>query len=193
MSALPKQESYYTVEEYLALEAMAETRYEYFNGEVFDMAGGTLKHSQISGNVYYALQQKLTATKCRALNSEMRIKVPAALPYRYPDASVVCDEPQLEKLGAMELLLNPVALVEVLSESTEKYDREGKFLAYQSIPSFHEYLLIEQDRYHVTQYVKQDDGAWLRRDFIGSDAAVKLSSVDCTLTLTEIYRDVAMA
>ncbi len=112
--------------------------------------------------------------------------------YRYPDASVVCGEIKIENLGTLELLVNPVLLVEVLSESTEKYDREGKFLAYQSIPSFQEYLLIEQDRYHVTHYVKQRDGAWLRRDYIGIEAEVKLSSVDCTLTLAEIYQDVVI-
>ena len=192
MSALAKPTTSYTLEEYLALEASAETRYEYFDGEVFDMAGATLNHNRIARNVTNTLERKLEGHSCEALPSDMRVKVPRALPYRYPDASVVCGEVQIEKLGALELLLNPMLLVEVLSESTEKYDREGKFLAYQSIPSFQEYLLIEQDRYHVTQYVRQDAGAWLRRDCIGIETEVKLSSVDCTLTLAEIYRDVVI-
>lgn len=190
---LLKQEYRYTVEDYLALEAKSETRWEYFDGEVVDMAGATLNHNRIARNVTNSLERKLEGQPCEALPADMRVKVPKALPYRYPDASVVCGKIELEKLGALELLLNPVLLVEVLSESTEKYDREGKFLAYQSIESFQEYLLIEQARYHVTQYVRQGDGAWLRRDFIGSEAEVKLASVNCTLTVAEIYRDVVIA
>ncbi len=193
MSALPKQETYYTVEEYLALELASDTRWEYFDGEIVDMAGGSISHSRISGNVYFALKSKLTGSRCEALNSEMCVKVPAAPPYRYPDASVVCGQIEIEELQGIEMLLNPVLLVEVLSPTTANYDRDKKFLAYQSIPSFQEYLLVEQDRVHVTHYVRQSDGAWLRRDVIGIEATVKLASVNCELTMTEIYRDVTLA
>lgn len=109
---------------------------------------------------------------------------------RDPDLKIA--EALQSALHHIEMIVNPILLVEVLSTSTEKDDREGKFLAYQSIASFQEYLLIEQERYHVTQYVKQDEGAWLRRDFIGIEAEVKLLSVACTLSLAEIYREVEM-
>ena len=191
MSALPQQEHHYTVEEYIALLQTSDVRYEYFDGEVVAMAGGKISHGTIALNVAATLQRKLSG--CRAFSSDVAVKVPAAPPFRFPDASVVCGEVEIEELQGIEMLLNPVFLVEVLSESTEKYDREGKFLAYQSIPSFQEYLLIEQDRYHVTHYVRQSDGAWLRRDVIGIESIVKLSSVDCDLTMAEIYCDVTFA
>ena len=193
MSALPKQESYYTVEEYIAILKNSDERYEYLDGELTAMAGGKIAHGSLALNVAAALQRKLPGSGCRAFNSDVAIKVPAAPPFRFPDASAACGELIVEELQGIEMIVNPILLVEVLSESTEKYDREGKFLAYQSIPGFQEYLLIEQDRYHVTQYVKQGDSTWLRRDFIGSEAAVKLSSIDCILTLAEIYRDVVIA
>lgn len=191
MSALPKQETRYTIEEYLEILKNSDERFEYFAGEIVAMAGGKIAHGAIALNVAATLQRKLSS--CRAFSSDVAIKVPAAPPFRYPDASVVCGEVKIEEMQGIEMLLNPVLLVEVLSESTEKYDREGKFLAYQSIPSFQEYLLIEQDRVHVTHYVRQSDGAWLRRDVIGIEAAVKLFFVECELTMTEIYRDVTFA
>jgi Uma2 family endonuclease len=193
MSALPKQETRYTVEEYIAILKNSDERYEYFDGELVAMAGGKIAHGAIALNVAATLQSKLAGFACRAFNGDVAIKVPAAPPFRFPDASVACGELVVEELQGIEMIVNPILLVEVLSTSTEKYDREGKFLAYQSIESFQEYLLIEQDRYHVTQYVKQGDGAWLRRDFIGSEVEIKLSAVDCTLTLAEIYRDVVVA
>ena len=193
MSALPKQESYYTVEEYIAILKNSDERYEYLDGELTAMAGGKIAHGSLALNVAAALQRKLPGSGCRAFNSDVAIKVPAAPPFRFPDASAACGELIVEELQGIEMIVNPILLVEVLSESTEKYDREGKFLAYQSIPGFQEYLLIEQDRYHVTHYVKQGEGAWLRRDFIGIETEVNLSSVDCTLTRAEIYREVGMS
>lgn len=193
MSALPTPEPYYTIEEYLSILKNSDERYEYFDGELVAMAGGKIAHGSIALNVAATLQSKLAGSACRAFNGDVAIKVPTAPPFRFPDASVACGDLLVEELQGIEMIVNPILLVEVLSTSTEKYDREGKFLAYQSIESFQEYLLIEQDRYHITQYVRQGDGAWLRRDFIGSEAEVKLSAVDCTLTLAEIYREVIIA
>jgi Uma2 family endonuclease len=118
----------------------------------------------------------------------MRLKVPAALPYRYPDVVVVCGEPNIDHVQGQEVLVNPLVIIEVLSASTKAYDFDLKFTAYQSIESFQEYLLIAQDRPHVTQYVRQSDGQWLRRDIAGMDATIKLATVECELTFTEIYR-----
>jgi Uma2 family endonuclease len=185
MTALPKKK--YTLEEYLELDKSSEERYEYFDGEVFAMAGGSPDHARISLNVCTALNQKLKDRTCEAFNSEVRIKVPAALPFRYPDASVVCGEPIFEELDGQQMLVNPILIVEVLSPSTIAYDLGDKFTAYQSIETFREYLLISQDRPHVIQHIKQAKRRWLRIEIEGMDSEVTLESVGVTLTLNEMY------
>ncbi len=186
MSAIPKHKL--TIEEYIEFDKNNEGRWEYFDGEVIDMAGGTLDHNQIASNVSRVLGNKLEDKGCRALPSDMRLKVPKALPYRYPDVVVVCGDPVVETIQGQEMLVNPLLIVEVLSASTKGYDFDFKFTAYQSIESFREYLLIAQDRPHVTQYVRQENGQWLRSDIEGMESVVKLASVDCELTFNEIYR-----
>jgi Uma2 family endonuclease len=186
MSAIPKQKL--SIEAYVEFDKSNEGKWEYFDGEIFDMAGGSLNHNQIASNASRALGNKLEEKGCRVLPSDMRLKVPLALPYRYPDVVVVCGEPVIETLQGQELLVNPRLIVEVLSASTKAYDFDLKFTAYQSIESFEEYLLIAQDRPHVTQYVRQRDGGWLRQDIGGMEAAIRLATVECELTLAEIYR-----
>lgn len=189
MSAI--QNTKYTIEQYIELEQSSEERYEYFDGEVFAMAGGSLEHAIIATNIAGSLNNKLSGKNCRAINSDMRVKVPADPPYRYPDVTVVCGEPLTEQYLGQVMLVNPVLLVEVLSPTTKDYDKDEKFLGYQSIESFQEYLLVAQDRAHVTRYVRQADNQWLRSDFIGLDSAVELVSLGVTLPLSEIYQGVS--
>lgn len=186
MSALPKR--LYTLEEYLELDRHSDERYEYFDGEVFAMAGGSLEHLRISKNITRHLENKLEGKPCEAFPFDMRVKVPTAPPYRYPDVTVVCGEPVMEDFQGLPLLVNPLLLVEVLSPTTKDYDRDEKFIAYQSIESFQEYLLVAQDRPHVTRYVRQADGQWLRADIIGLESSVVLVSLGVTLSLGEIYQ-----
>lgn len=188
MSALPKRR--YTLEEYIELDKNSDERYEYLDSEIFAMAGGSRDHARISGNVYSALERKLLGRDCEAFNSDVRIKVPAAAPYRYPDVSVVCGEQLIETIQGVETLLNPILLVEVLSISTAAYDLDAKFTAYQSIESFCEYLLIAQDRPHVIRYVRLPTG-WLRTEFDGLENEVALESLNVTLALSEIYQRVS--
>jgi len=194
MTALPKQ--LYTLEEYLELDKNSEEKYEFFEGrvrgvgEAFAMAGGSINHGRIMRNVIRRLENKLDGTPCEVFPSDTRLKVPTALPYRYPDASVVCGEPVIEEIQGQQMLLNPVLIVEVLSDSTEAYDLGKKFSAYQSIPSFREYLLVAQDRPHVIQHVWQGDGKWLRSEHDGLEAVLKLESLNLTLPLSEIYQRV---
>lgn len=188
MTAVPKKK--YTLEEYLELDKNSEERYEYFDGEVFAMAGGSPDHARLSGSVYALLERKLEGRDCEAFNSEMRIKVPTALPYRYPDASVVCGEPIFEEIDGQQMLVNPTLLVEVLSPSTAAYDLVDKFTAYQSIDTFREYLLVSQDRPHFIQHIKQAKRKWLRIEIEGMDSEVTLESIGVTLMLREIYRRV---
>lgn len=197
MSALPKKR--YTLEEYLELDKNSEERYEFFEGlvrgegEVFAMAGGSPNHARISGNAYAELQRQLRGTNCEAFNSEMRVFVPTALPYRYPDVSVVCGEPAFDDFQGQQRLVNPLLLIEVLSPTTADYDREEKFIEYQSIKTFREYLLISQKRPHVIQYLRQADSKWLRSDIVGLNATVVLDTLNLTIPLSEIYQRVTFA
>lgn len=188
MTPVPKKK--YTLEEYLELDRNSEERYEYFNGEVFAMAGGSPSHARISLNVCTSLTQKLKGGRCEAFNSGMRVKVPKALPYRYPDVSVVCGEPIFDELDGQQMLVNPVLIVEVLSPSTAAYDMVDKFAEYQSIDSFQEYLVISQDRPHVIQHVKQSKRRWLRIEIEGMESEVKLESVNVILSLSGLYERV---
>ena len=129
MSTMPHHK--YTLEEYIELDKNSEGRWEYCAGEVVDMAGGSLEHNQLVSNMVRMLGNQLTDRGCRVLSSDMRLKVPKAFPYRYPDAVVVCDEPILEALQGQQMLVNPLLIVEVLSASTEGYDRGFKFTAPQ--------------------------------------------------------------
>lgn len=185
MTALPKQ--HYTLEEYLELDKNSEEKFEYFDGEVFAMAGGSPAHSRICVNVCTLLAQALEEGPCEAFNSDMRIKVPAAFPNRYPAVSVVCAEPIFDELQGQALLANPLVLIEVLSPSTAAYDLGDKFTAYQSIESFREYLLIAQDRPHIIRHMRQAPGQWLRTEVSGLDNEVLLESLGVALPLREIY------
>jgi Uma2 family endonuclease len=188
MMALPKK--HYTLEEYIALEKHSEERYEFFDGAVFAMVGGSANHSRIITNVIRHLQNKLEGKPCETFPSDMRLKVPAAYPYRYPDVSVVCGEPIIEDLQGQHMLVNPVLIIEVLSPSTAAYDLGDKFSAYQSIESFCEYLLIAQERPHVIQYVRQPGSKWLRSEINGLEATLTLESLELTLSLRDIYQRV---
>ena len=119
--------------------------------------------------------------------------MPSAPPYRYGDTSAVCGQPQFETIGGVDALTNPALIIEVLSKSTEGYDRGDKFTHYKSIPNFQEYLLVAQHRPHVTHLVKQADGSWNQREYNELDAVVKLASLDCDLSLREIYEAVSFA
>ena len=122
----------------------------------------------------------------------MRLKVPKAPPYRYADVVLVCGSPLIEKIQGLDVLVNPTLLVEILSESTEAYDRGSKFLAYQSIKSFEEYLLIAQHRPYVTHYLRQPDGQWLRSDIEGFECEVPLLTLGQSIPLREIYLNVEL-
>ena len=188
MSAETKRR--YTLEEYFALERESDARLEFWNGEVFAMSGGTLSHERIMGNAFDLLRDQLRGTECSVFGSNMQIKVPSAPPYRYADGSVVCGKVEVERFNGNDLLLNPVLIYEVLSPSTEAYDRGDKFTHYKSIASLKEYLLIAQHRPHITQYAKRDDGKWSYAEINELDGNIYLPSVGLTLKLSDVYQDV---
>jgi len=177
---------YLTPEEYLAFEREAETRSEYFNGEVFAMAGASLAHNQITANVVTALNSRFRGRPCRALASDMRVKVKQTTSYAYPDVVIICGQPQFEDKHR-DTLLNPTLLIEVLSSATERYDRGGKFGHYRTLESLTDYVLISQTEARVEHFSRQSAGAWLLNVYVGLEAVAPLPSIGCELSLTDVY------
>lgn len=184
MVAVPKER--FTLEEYIEFDKNSEERWEYFNGNIVSMSGCTLAHNRIATNFVVGLHNKAIAKGCEVLAGDMRIKVPKALPYRYADI-VVCGPPVIERVQGLDVLVNPSLIIEILSPSTEAYNRGQKFVSYKSIESFREYLLVAQDRPSITHYVRQADGSWLRSDIEGLDNEIELVTISCKMSLREIY------
>jgi len=187
MSADPK---YFTLEEYLALERSSDARYEYLDGQILLMSGGSLEHQLIADNVHNSLTYHLRDRNCRVIGMNIQIKVPAAPPYRYADGSVVCGEINREHFQGTDLITNPILLWEVLSRSTEVYDRGQKLEFYKSIPTLKEYLLIAQDRPRIEHYVRQSARKWDYEDVQGLESMIELPSINCTLALSEVYKEI---
>ena len=180
----------YSLEDYFELELASDERWEWFNGEVFCMSGVSPEHDQLESNFHLALRLALDDRDCRVFLADIRIKTPAAPPYRYGDLSVACGKPIYEEIGGIKALVNPVLIIEVLSPSTEAYDRGDKFTYYKSIPSLREYLLVAQHRPHISQFVKQSDDSWNQTEVNDLAASLYLPSIDCTLALNEVYRGI---
>lgn len=187
MSRKPK--TFVSVEEYLTLERAAEYKNEYLGGEVVAMTGASRSHNLINVNILYEFRGQLEKAPCEVYPSRMRVRIPVANLYTYPDVVVVCGEPQFED-EFVDTLLNPTLIVEVLSKSTASYDWTLKSGYYRTLESLKEYLLISQNEYKVEQYVRQPEGRWLLTDINSLDGRVELASVPCVLALREIYHKV---
>jgi len=175
-----------TMAEYLALEEESETKHEYLGGQVYDMAGGTPDHGLVALNVGAELRAQLRDRPCRVYNSDVRIRVQATDVSTYPDVSVVCGKIQLD-MDDPGAIVNPVVLVEVLSKSTEGYDRGEKFAHYREIPSLREYVLVAYQKKRVEVYRRDEQGVWTFWEARGS-GTIELTSIGCTLALDEVYR-----
>ena len=195
MATNPKDvtQHYYSLEEYFALEDASDARFEYWDGDILCMNGGNRAHGTISSNVHYSLAAGLRGGKCRAYTGDMAVYTPTLLPYRYPDASVVCGEPEFKHIKGHDALVNPVVVVEVLSPSTAKLDEGPKFVAYQAVATLHEYLLVSQDEPRVTRYTRLGGDSWERRDVADLDASLELESIGCALKLRDLYDGVTFA
>jgi Uma2 family endonuclease len=179
----------YTYEQYLAREEAAEYRSEFYRGEIFAMAGGSPRHSEIAINISTSLRGKLRGAGCRPYGSDLRIRVAKNGLATYPDVSVVCGELQLHA-DDQNAITNPKVIFEVLSKSTESYDRGKKFDLYRDLESLQEYVLVSQTEPLVERYVRQPDESWNLTVFKGLEAILDLPSVACSLPLAEIYEDV---
>jgi Uma2 family endonuclease len=172
--------------EYLAFERASDVKHQYDAGEIFAMAGATERHNLIAGNVFASLHRQLRRHPYNVYPSDMRVKLPSLSIYTYPDVTVVCGGAELED-ETLDTLLNPTVVVEVLSPSTESYDRGRKSQGFRSLPSLREYLLIAQDAVHVEQYVRQPDGRWILSEEASLGGTIHLASIGCDLEVAEIY------
>lgn len=184
------QKQYYTPEEYLKLEATADYKSEYIEGKIIPMAGASINHNRITGNFYaelnFAFRQQ---DKYEVFNSDIRLWIPQRLIYTYPDVMIIADEPEFFN-NRTDTITNPQVIIEVLSKSTKGYDREDKFAAYRTIPSFQEYLLIDQTRIHVEQFSKTGKKRWNLFEYDEEDENISLVTVPLEISLQNLYNKV---
>ena len=187
MSAvLPQIEKHLTHAEYLDLEQQDDLRYEYIAGEVFAMAGGSESHALISANILGMMINALRDRPCRVYGSDMKLNIEQVDKFCYPDLQVLCEKGRRNA----SFVEGPALVVEVLSRSTEPYDRGLKFEHYRQIPELRYYLLLNQERHHAELFERRDDGGWLLTEYSGPDAVIRFGEWQIELLLAEIYRDV---
>ena len=182
-----------TPAEYLAFERVqTDARHEYLNGEITAMSGASLAHNLLVTNLMVNIGVQLRGRACNVFGSDMRVHIPTTGLYTYPDITALCGPRELED-DAMDTLLNPNVIIEVLSPSTEAYDRGAKFAHYQSIETLQEYVLIAQDQLRIEVFRRQDSGDWLYSVATDPDATVRLEAIGCNLGLSDVYDGVLEA
>jgi Uma2 family endonuclease len=184
------QKNYFTPAQYLAMEVVSEEKHEYYDGEIYLMAGGTREHSLIAVNVVSELRQALAPKPCEVYNSDMRLLVERSGLYTYPDVMVICGKVQMVE-RRNDTVTNPVLIVEVLSESTRNDDRGVKFNFYKQLPSLQEYVVVESERPRVEVYRRGENDVWALEALTDLEAVLHLASVDCQVSLNEVYRKVS--
>ncbi|VXD20074.1 conserved hypothetical protein [Planktothrix serta PCC 8927] len=179
----------YTPEEYLELEIASETRNEYRNGEIIPMTGGTPDHNEIAGNLHTLLKLALRGQSYRIFITDQRLWIPEVSLYTYPDVMVLQKPIELQ-IGRKDTVLNPGFIAEVLSKSTQNYDRSEKFASYRTIPTFQEYLLIDQYRIHVEHYVKTDVNQWIFSEYDDPNVTLSFSNFETQILIADLYENI---
>jgi len=182
--------TFVTPDEYLERERAAELRSEYREGQIWAMAGASRSHNRIAGNVFALLWNQFRGGSCEAYNNDMKVRLPKTFRYVYPDFVAVCGDRQFED-DKEDVLVNPTLIVEVLSDSTEAYDRGEKWVHYQQLPSLQEYVLVSQSRAMVERFVRQGD-LWIYSLTVGLESAVAFAGVDVVLAVADIYEGVTL-
>ncbi len=185
---LQRERRRFTPEEYLQLEVNSENRSEFYDGEIYLMSGGSLNHNQIVGNLFSVLREALRGTGCRAFQSDVRLLVERHTLFTYPDILVVCD-PIRKMPGRSDTLVDARLLIEVLSPSTESYDRGEKFRLYRGLPSLQEYVLVSQDTVRVECHHREAEGDWRWREHLRLEDQLRLESLALSIPLARIYED----
>ena len=183
------EQRYYSPEEYIALEEAAEYKSEYIDGQIFPMAGGSTNHNQIALNCSTELNFAFKQLDYRVFMSDVRLWIPKRRIYTYPDVMIVAGEPDYYN-NRTDTITNPQVIIEILSKSTQGYDRSGKFQAYRTIPTFKEYLLLDQTKVYVEHFSKTEAKRWSFREYDELDEAIALASVDFQMSLTDAYNKV---
>lgn len=186
------QSNYYSVEDYLSFEESATERSEYCNGEIFTMAGGTPNHNQIALNISSDLNFQLKRKDYRVYIADIKLWIPQKNSFNYPDVMVIAGSPQFYD-NRKDIILNPLLVIEVLSDSTKDYDRGDKFAQYRTLESLQEYVLVSQDSCHIEYFRKTAPHEWLFTEIEDSEASLKLVSLNLTLSLADIYDKVDFA
>lgn len=185
MNAVRRTTTKMSYAEYLAAEEVSEVKHEYLGGEVFAMAGGTIEHGRLAANMIRELGKALEGRPCVVLTSDVRVRIQATDLSTYPDVTVACGK--LEKADEdAHAITNPTLIVEVLSDSTEAYDRGEKFASYRTVPTLTDYLLVAQDRPRIEHYTRRDARSWLL-DEAGPGERLRVASLDCDIVIDEIY------
>ena len=185
-------EQFITAADYLALERQADAKSEYLNGYIYAMSGASRSHNRITFNLTRRIGNQLGGRRCEGYVNDMRVKVSPTGLYTYPDVVVVCGEPRFEDQH-VDTLLNPTVIIEVLSDSTEAYDRGEKFAHYRALESLTDYLLVAQDQPRIEHFRRQPDGRWLYSVADGLGSQVEIADIGCVLQLAEVYERVAFA
>ncbi|MBF2080284.1 MAG: Uma2 family endonuclease [Synechococcales cyanobacterium T60_A2020_003] len=179
---------YYTTEEYLELEVASDIRNEYRDGEIIPLTGGTPEHNRISGNLYIALSLGLKRKPYEVFHVDQRLWIPNAAVYTYPDVMVLPKPIELQS-GRKDTVVNPCFIAEVLSKSTQNYDRGEKFVAYRTISNFQEYLLIDQYKIHVEHHVKTGVNQWLFSEYDDPSVTLSFNTLDCHVQISDLYEN----
>lgn len=179
----------YSPEEYLALEEAADYKSEYINGQIIPVAGGTTNHNRIALNISAALNFAFKQQDCEVFMGDVRLWIPKRRIYTYPDVMIIAGEPEYFN-DRTDTITNPKVIVEVLSDSTEGYDREAKFQAYRTIPTFEEYVLIDQTQIYIEQFSKTAFKRWSLREYDAEDQAISLNLVQFQISLADVYNKV---
>lgn len=178
-----------TADQYLFAERQSDAKSEYFDGEIFAMAGASREYNQISANLVRVLGNQLLDKPYSVYSSDMKVRIEKARKYTYPDLVIACQTERFED-EHRDVLLNPVVILEILSDSTEAYDRGRKFLHYPLLDSLAVYLLVSQDAPRIEMFARQENNAWLYAEFHGLDAMVEIASIGCSLCLGDVYHKV---
>jgi Uma2 family endonuclease len=179
---------FFTPEQYLQIDRAAERKSEYLDGHIYAMAGGSRTHAYLEGAVIRELGQALVDRGCLVVPSDLKVRISERGPYFYPDVTVICGKAQ--PAGESDIVTNPTLILEVLSKSTEAFDRGEKFAQYRKIESLKEYVLVSQTEPRIETFVRSEQGGWTFTEFAGLDAVWRLASVDCDFPLAAIYKGI---
>lgn len=185
----PEKKAHYSFEEYLALDAVAEEKTEFYNGEIFDMSGGTRNHSIIGLNINAELRNALKGKDCNVSGNDLKIRIEAANASVFPDGLVICGA-EMYYQDRKDIVTNPTVVIEVLSDSTAAWDYTGKFRQYQLLASLKEYVLIEQKEAQVDVFRKNEDGFWFIEGYKGLEAIIEFRSLGISIPMREVYHKV---